>query len=91
MQKGSDLKTWRENRAMSQAELAAQLDVSRPTIAVWERPDAPLSKMLVLALAALDSITNDPKDFVGKRISRKEAERVRSEPYRKRSPRKVNK
>jgi len=88
MKNGNDLKKWRESRAMSQSMLAAHLDVARPTIAIWERPKTQLSKILVLALVALDIDTKKTDGFLGVRTTRKETERVRSEPLRKRRPRK---
>jgi transcriptional regulator with XRE-family HTH domain len=54
---GMDVKAWREEHGLSQAQLARLLEVDQMTISRWERgvrPRAASGRILELALTALD-------------------------------------
>ncbi|HET6390179.1 helix-turn-helix domain-containing protein [Hyphomicrobium sp.] len=51
---GADLKAWRKRNNYTQERLRMELDVSRQTIVTWENSSTPLSRMLELALEALE-------------------------------------
>lgn len=56
---GAKIKTLRENRGMSQSEVARHLGIHRPTVSEIERGNRSLSAEEVLKLAVLFNITTD--------------------------------
>ncbi len=50
---GNDLKRWREKMGFTQGQLSKALEVSRQTIVGWEKSEEPLSRIVQLALSAL--------------------------------------
>jgi transcriptional regulator with XRE-family HTH domain len=74
--KGDELKQWRKRHGFSQEALALELDVARQTIAQWERLDQPLSRVIVLAIAALEAGVL-PLSIAGKRATASQYRAVR--------------
>jgi DNA-binding XRE family transcriptional regulator len=62
IQKGADLRTFRERLGLTQDALAGMLQLPRNTIARWERDEMEIEKprLLELALAALTSQSEEP-------------------------------
>lgn len=53
---GTDLRVIRKSLGMSQAELAAALDMTQPSISRLENEDWPISRVLELAVEHLQSL-----------------------------------
>ncbi len=52
---GSDLKELRKRLGYSQQRLADELDVQRPTVSAWETSKERMSRILELAMRALEA------------------------------------
>ena len=50
---GSDLKNWREARALTQADLGTMLGKSRESVVAYEKSDKAIPKAIELSLIAL--------------------------------------
>jgi len=67
---GSDLKDWRRRNGYTQEMLRLALGVgSRQTVISWEKSDEPLSKIIELALLALEYLPEMCSLVAGKRYS----------------------
>ena len=69
LMKGADLNEWRRLRNLTQGELGLALDVSRQTVAQWEKSFEPLPRMLRLALIGLENSAASVPPVAGKRAS----------------------
>lgn len=72
---GIDLRSWRKQYGLTQADLALELEVSRQTVVGWEAGGA-LPKMLMLALRGLEQ----NRSTAGKRMSASQQRDTRQRP-----------
>ena len=76
--RGPDLKDWRKRQGFSQDDLMRELGISsRQTISTWENSDKELSRMLELALIALEEFP-ECRNWVGKKATADERKRMKN-------------
>ncbi len=78
---GAELKEWRARNNFTQQKLAIALGVARPTIALWEKSSEPLSRMLALALVALETPSQNHVPVAGERAAATEYQFMRKRSY----------
>lgn len=78
---GAELKAWRARNNFTQQKLAIALGVTRPTITLWEQSSEPLSRMLALALVALESPSQNSLPVAGERAPVAEYRFMRKRSY----------
>lgn len=66
---GARLREWRRSNGYSQAELAAELEVSRQSIIAWERSEK-VDRVVVLAVKTLEHVP-ELRNLGGLRSDRK--------------------
>lgn len=73
---GDDVRDWRKAHALTQIELAQELDVSRQTVIGWEATEGEVPRLLQLALRGLEL----SRSVAGKRASAPEYRELRARP-----------
>ncbi len=64
---GADLKDWRRRNGFTQEELRIALGVTRQTIVSWEQSENSISRLVELALRALEHLPQYSLQVAGKR------------------------